>query len=399
MQLTFSPAEQAFREEVRAFLAARLPDDIRRKVTGNFPLTKADIVRWTKILAEQGWSTPNWPVEHGGTGWTPMQSYIFTEEAALAGAPEPIAFGVRMVAPVLLAFGTEAQKARHLPRIRSGDDWWCQGYSEPGAGSDLAGLSTSAKLDGDAFIVTGQKIWTTYAQHADMMFCLVRTDPAARKQQGISFLLVDMTSPGITVRPIITLDGKHEVNEVFLDEVRVPADNLVGELHRGWDCAKYLLRHERFSTGMIGQIRRNLQFLIDTLKTRPAPGGGPLSEDLSFCERIARIRIEVDALEYTLLRALSEADKGGDVGTKASLFKIRSCQLAQQVSELHLDALGADALAFPHEALVPDWRSGGALPGYAPAQVASYLNLRKLSIYGGSEEIQRNILAKAELEL
>ncbi len=398
MRLTFSPEEAAFREAVRAFLSEHLPDDIRRKVLRNLPLDKADIVRWTKILAGQGWSAPNWPVEHGGTGWTPVQSYIFTEEAALTGAPEPIAFGVRMVAPVLLAFGTDAQKASYLPRIRSGDDWWCQGYSEPGAGSDLAGLSTSARLEGDEFVVTGQKIWTTYAQHADMMFCLVRSDPDARKQRGISFLLIDMKSPGITVRPIITLDGKHEVNEVFLDAVRVPASNLVGELNRGWDCAKYLLRHERFSTGMIGQIRRNLRFLVETLASRPGPGG-PLSEDLSFCERIAQVTIEVDALEYTLLRALSEADRGGDVGTKASLFKIRSCQLAQKVSELHLDALGTDALPYPAGARRAGWSSGGLLPDYAPAQVANYLNLRKLTIYGGSEEVQKNILSKAELNL
>ncbi len=398
MQLTYSAAEQAFREEVRAFIRATLPEDIRRKALQNRPLGKSEIVRWTKRLAEQGWSAPNWPVEHGGTGWTPVQSYIFTEEAALAGAPEPIAFGVRMVAPVLLAFGTDEQKARYLPRILSGDDWWCQGYSEPGAGSDLASLSTSATRDGDEFVVNGQKIWTTYAQHADMMFCLVRTDPQARKQRGISFLLMDMKSPGITVRPIITLDGKHEVNEVFLDSVRVPASNLVGGLHQGWDCAKYLLRHERFSTGMIGYIRRNLKLLIDSAASRPGPSG-PLSEDISFCEKVARIGIEVDALEYTLLRALSEADSGGDVGTKASLFKIRSCQLAQQVSELHLDALGVDALAYPAEARQIGWTSGGLLPDDAPPQVANYLNLRKLTIYGGSEEVQKNILAKAELNL
>ncbi|SCU76700.1 Acyl-CoA dehydrogenase, middle domain protein [Cupriavidus necator] len=398
MQLSYSAAEQAFREEVRAFLRTDLPDDIRKKVLTNRPLAKDDIVRWTRILHARGWGAPNWPAEHGGTGWTPVQSYIFTDEAALAGAPEPIAFGVRMVAPVLLAYGTDEQKDRYLPRILSGDDWWCQGYSEPGAGSDLASLTTSAVRDGDVFVVSGQKIWTTYAQHADMMFCLVRTDPEARKQRGISFLLIDMRSPGITVRPIITLDGKHEVNEVFLDGVRVPASNLVGELHRGWDCAKYLLRHERFSTGMIGQIQRNLAQLVEFAAARPGPGG-PLGEDLSFCERIARIGIEVDALEYTLLRALSEADGGGDVGTMASLFKIRSCQLLQQVSELRMDALGSDALAYPSEAREPEWRSGSVLPDDAPAQVANYLNLRKLTIYGGSEEVQKNILAKTELHL
>ncbi|MFJ1256293.1 acyl-CoA dehydrogenase family protein [Cupriavidus sp. CuC1] len=398
MELTYSKQDRAYRAEVQAFLRANLPDDIRRKVVENRPLTKDDIVRWTKILAAQGWSTPNWPVEYGGTGWTPVQSYIFAEACALAGAPEPIAFGVRMVAPVLLAFGTAEQKARYLPRIRSGDDWWCQGYSEPGAGSDLASLSTSARLDGDTFVVNGQKIWTTYAQHADMMFCLVRTDSDAKKQQGISFLLIDMRSPGITVRPIITLDGKHEVNEVFFDGVRVPASNLVGELHRGWDCAKYLLRHERFSTGMIGQIRRNLRRLVECASTRTGPDG-LLGDDLSFCERVARITIEVDALEYTLLRALSEADAGGDVGTKASLYRIRSCQLAQQVSELYLDVLGFDALPYPRGARELDWSGGGWLPDDAPAQTANYLNLRKLTIYGGSEEIQKNILAKLELNL
>ncbi|WP_432261991.1 acyl-CoA dehydrogenase family protein [Cupriavidus sp. TMH.W2] len=398
MQLTFSAADEQFRDEVRIFLRNNLPKDIQQKVMENRPLGKEDIVRWTKILADRGWSAPNWPVEHGGTGWNPVQSYIFTEECALAGAPEPIAFGVRMVAPVLIAFGSDEQKQRYLPRIRSGDDWWCQGYSEPGAGSDLASLSTAARLDGNAFIVKGQKIWTTYAQHADMMFCLVRTDPEAKKQRGISFLLIDMKSPGITVRPIITLDGKHEVNEVFFDDVRVPAENLVGGLHQGWDCAKYLLRHERFSTSMIGHIRRNLRLLLETVKSRQGTSG-PLSEDLTFCERVARISIEVDALEYTLLRAISDADRGGDVGTKASLFKIRSCQLAQQVSELHLDALGTDALAYPPEGKNLGWQSGGLLPDEAPAQVANYLNLRKLTIYGGSEEIQKNILAKAELEL
>jgi alkylation response protein AidB-like acyl-CoA dehydrogenase len=396
--LNFSEQELAFREEVRAFLKEKLPRDLRTKVIEHRRLSKEDHVRWHKSLAAQGWAAPHWPVEHGGTGWTSVQTYIFQNECALAGAPDLMPFGVRMVAPVIIEFGNDQQKKKYLPRIMNCDDWWCQGYSEPGSGSDLASLRTRAEVVGDQFVVNGQKTWTTYGQYADMMFCLVRTDPQAKKQEGISFILIDMKTPGITVRPIITLDGEHEVNEVFFDDVRVPVENLVGELHKGWEYAKFLLRHERFIMTAPARCARELD-RVKLVARDQRIEGGTLAADPAFAERVAALEVETRILEYTLLRAIAEAQHGLDVGAKASLIKIRYTELAQHISELMVEVIGPHALPFRPEALEADWVNDVFAPDYAAPLTPYYFNMRKMTILGGSNEIQRNILAKSVLGL
>ncbi|WP_255953547.1 acyl-CoA dehydrogenase family protein [Streptomyces odontomachi] len=393
---------EAFRAEVRDFLAARLPEQLRAKVLGHLPLDRADILRWHAILHEHGWLAPNWPVEHGGTGWSVEQQYAFDEECCIAGAPETLPFGLRMVAPVLMAFGTEQQKARHLPRILGGQDWWCQGYSEPGSGSDLASLRTRAEPtdDGEAFVVNGQKTWTTYAQYANRMFCLVRTDPgAARPQAGISFLLIDMASPGITVRPIRTIDGGQEINEVFLDNVRVPRDNLVGKLNGGWDCAKLLLRHERMHAARIGRSKRELAFL-KRIAGRRSAGGRPLAEDPEFARRIALLEIDLLALEQANLRLVETMQRGEGHGAEASILKYLGTTLTLKIVECAVEMAGI------HTIPVRDARSrqdgdmaAAAGPAWADPLAAFHLNLRKIAIYGGSSEIQKNIIAKTALGL
>ena len=295
MDFDYTEEERAFRDEVRAFLAEQLPEDLRDKVERKLRLTREDYVRWHRILHCKGWVAPNWPVEYGGPGWTPVQRHIFEEECAYAGTPGIMPFGINMVAPVIMAFGSPAQKAYYLPRILSCEDWWCQGYSEPGAGSDLASLKTTAVREGDYYIVNGQKTWTTLAQHADMIFCLVRTDPGVRKQESISFLLIDMHAPGVTVRPIIMLDEDHEVNEVFFDNVRVPVANLVGQENRGWTYAKYLLGHERTGIAAVGRSKRELDF-VKRLAAREPKHGRPLIEDPLFAAKVASVEIELMAL-------------------------------------------------------------------------------------------------------
>ena len=391
MNLDYTSDELAFRDSVRAFLAAALPPDLQRKVLGHLRLRKDDYVRWHRILAAQGWSVPGWPVEYGGPGWTPLQRHIFDEECARAGTPPVLPFGVNMVAPVIMAFGTPEQKARYLPRIAACDDWWCQGYSEPGAGSDLAALKTSAVREGEHYLVNGQKTWTTLAQHADMIFCLVRTDTGVRKQEGISFLLVDMHSPGITVRPIVMLDEEPEVNEVFFDNVRVPAANLVGEENRGWTYAKYLLGHERTGIAAVGRSKRELGFLKSYAARR-----GLLDEPL-FAAKLAALEIELMALDMTVLRVLGQQHKAP--GPEASLLKVRGTELQQALAELMVEAAGPVALAFDPAYLdgAREHSAGGdddaaPLAGY-------YFNSRKTSIYGGSNEIQRNIIAQMILGL
>jgi alkylation response protein AidB-like acyl-CoA dehydrogenase len=396
MDLSYTDADRAFRDTVRAFLAAHLPADLQKKVRHHLRLTRRDYVRWHQIVARQGWAAPAWPVEHGGAGWTPTQRHIWEEECGRAGTPPILPFGVNMVAPVLMAFGSAAQKAHYLPRILRCDDWWCQGYSEPGAGSDLAALTTRAVRVGDVYIVNGQKTWTTLAQHADMMFCLVRTDATARKQEGISFLLIDMTSPGVTVRPIITLDEEHEVNEVFLENVRVPAHNLVGQENQGWTYAKYLLGHERTGIAGVGRAKRELAFL-KKLATEHTRHGKPLLQDPLFGIKVAAVEIELMALETTVLREITRDDHAP--GPQASLLKIRGTEIQQQLTELMVDVLGPDALPFD-----PDYLDGHvehAVTGDdagAPL-AANYLNMRKTTIYGGSNEIQKNIIARMILGL
>lgn len=393
MNLNFSPEEEALRLEVRRFVQEKLPDNLQAKVRGHLPLTRDEYLQWHRILAARGWLAPAWPIEHGGCGWSPAQIHIFEEEMDLAGAPRVAAFGPKLLAPMLIAFGTPEQKAYYLPRILSGEDWWCQGYSEPGAGSDLAGLKTRAEVREDGFVVNGQKTWTTLAQHANRIFCLVRTDSSATKQKGISFLLMDMDSPGIEVRPIITLDGEHEVNEVFFDNVFVPRQNLVGALNEGWTCAKYLLGHERLHIGQIGRSKRELALLKRIVQ---AQGAAPHTARLH--ERIAEVEIDLLALEYTNLRLLSEAQAGGEIGTRPSVLKIKGSELAQAISELLVAALGPRALSFV------DTKADASTPlanelQEAAAIVRQYLNWRKISIFGGSNEIQKNILSKTVLGL
>ena len=343
MDLHYSAEEQAFRHEVRDWIRTHLPEDIRDKVVHYRGLTKDDYLRWHRILAAKGWSVPHWPVDWGGTGWNITQRYIYDEEFGLAGAPALPSFGPSMCASVLLRFGTPEQKQRFLPRIREGDDFWVQGYSEPGAGSDLAALKTRAERRGDVYVVNGQKIWTTLGHYGDWIFCLVRTDPSAEKrQEGISFLLIDMKTPGITVRPLILMDGGHEVNEVFFDDVRVPVENLVHEENKGWTVAKYLLGHERMGSGNVGASKRELAALR-ALAARELRNGRPLIEDPRFRDRLTRVEVELRALEITSMRFLDRMRRSGQPpGADVSLLKIRGTEIQQAISELYVMAAGPD---------------------------------------------------------
>jgi len=391
MDLNFTPEEEAFRAEVREFVAKAMPPDIRETVEAGERVSREHTLRWQKILHERGWGAPSWPREWGGPGWDPVKQHIFDEECALAGAPRQLPFGLRMVGPVLMRFGSEWQKQRFLPRIPSAEDWWCQGYSEPGAGSDLASLATRAIRKGDRYVVTGQKTWTTLAQHANWMFCLARTDPEAKKQEGISFLLIDMKSRGVTVRPIYLLDGSDEVNEVFLDDVEVPVELRVGEENQGWTIAKYLLEHERTNIANIGINKRELA-RAKRLAHELRRNGRPLADDPQFAARLAEVEIDLMALEITNLRVLAEARARGAPGPMASMLKIKGSEIYQRIAELILEAHGTAAL--------PARADAGAHGGWALAPAAAfYLNLRKVTIYGGSNEIQRGIIAKHVLQL
>ncbi|MDH3919736.1 MAG: acyl-CoA dehydrogenase family protein [Rhodospirillales bacterium] len=396
MELKLSEADAAFRHEVGAFVESKLPPEIRRKVELGLRLGKADYVTWQKILYEKGWSAPAWPKELGGTGWSPVQRYIFEEELALGATPPIIAFGLQMVGPVLIAFGSQAQKEHYLPRILASEDWWCQGYSEPGAGSDLAALKTRALRDGGNYIVNGAKTWTTYAQHADMMFCLVRTAETGKKQEGISFLLIDMKSPGVTVRPITTIDGGQEINEVFLDDVRVPAENLVGEEGKGWTIAKFLLGHERTGIAAVGRSKKQLR-RVREIAARELSEGRPLIEQDRFREKIAEVEVDLLALESVVLRVLSDEAAGRAPGPQASLLKIKGTEVQQAITELLFEAVGNYAHPYVAEALEAGWNEAPIGPDYAATIAPHYFNWRKASIYGGTNEIQKNIIAKMVL--
>jgi alkylation response protein AidB-like acyl-CoA dehydrogenase len=376
MDLNYSAEELAFRDEVRSWLRANLPQDLREKVENYAHLSKDDLLRWHRILAKQGWVAPAWPKEWGGTGWNVVQRYILDEELGFAGAPPIIPFGVTMCAAVLLRFGSEAQKKRFLPRIYNGDDFWCQGYSEPGSGSDLASLKTKALRQGDRYVVNGQKTWTTLAHYADWIFCLVRTDPAAEKrQEGISFLLMDMKTAGITVRPLMLMDGAHEVNEVFFDDVKVPVENLVHEEGKGWSVAKYLLGHERMNTGRVGESRRQLARLKEY--------AAPMMRDQRWRDRLSRVEVELTALEITNLRFLDRMRRTGQPpGADVSMLKIKGTEIQQGLTELMMDATDPAASDALSEAIRK-----------------RYLSMRKTTIYAGSNEIQRNIIAKVTLGL
>jgi hypothetical protein len=392
MDLNYSAEETAFRDQVRGWLSENLPTELRDKVVNYREMNKEDLLRWHKILAKKGWVAPEWPREWGGTDWTVVERYIFEEEMGYAGAPPLIPFGLRMCAPVLLRFGTDAQKNRYLPRIYQGEDFWCQGYSEPGSGSDLASLKTRAVRQGDHYVVTGQKIWTTQAHFADWIFCLVRTDAtSAKRQEGISFLLIDMRTPGITVRPIILMDGGHDVNEVFFDEVKVPVENLVHEEGKGWTVAKFLLGHERMGTGRIGNSKRELNTLKE-VAARQLKDGKPLMEDTRFRDRLTRVEVELMALEITNLRFLDQLRGGRPPGAEVSMLKIKGTEIQQAISELMMQAAGPFAQAFrPVDNMDFDH--------FTARLAARYCNMRKTSIYAGSNEIQRNIIAKATLGL
>ncbi|HTH59066.1 MAG TPA: acyl-CoA dehydrogenase family protein [Paraburkholderia sp.] len=398
MNLNFTAEEEAFREDVLRFLRERLPARIAAKVLSAKRVTRDDMTEWHRILNERGWLASHWPQEYGGTGWTAVQKYLFENECAIAGAPRIVPFGLNMLGPVLIRYGTDAQKRHWLPRILDGSDWWCQGYSEPGAGSDLASLRTSAVRHGDHYVVNGQKTWTTLGHYANMMFCLVRTATDVRKQEGISFLLIDMNTPGIEVRPIVTLDGEHEVNEVFFTDVRVPVENLVGEENKGWTCAKYLLTYERTNIAGVG-------FSIAALArlTRVAQAvernGRPLIDDPQFAARLARVEIDLDNMKTTNLRVIAAVAGGGVPGAESSMLKIRGTEIRQEISSLMRRAMGPYAQPFIDEALDADYDGAPVGPDDAASAAAQYFNNRKLSIYGGSNEIQKNIVAKTMLGL
>jgi len=379
MDLKFSAEELAFREEVRAFIEANVPAETRRKVLEGLEVSREDTVGWQRILHRRGWGGPNWPKEFGGTGWDPVRQHLFEEESAAAGTPRLLPFGLKMVGPVIMRFGNAAQQKRFLPPILSGEHWWAQGYSEPGSGSDLASLKTRAERKGDRYLVNGQKTWITLAQHADWIFCLVRTDPAAKKQAGISFLLIDMKSRGVTVRPIRLLDGSHEVNEVWFEDVEVPVENRVGEENGGWTYAKFLLQHERNNIAGVSGSKREL-LRVKKIASEERKDGRPLLSDPAFAARIAEVEVELMALEITNLRVLAAEAERRAPGPEASLLKIKGSEIQQAISELLMHAKGPDGI-----------RQG------VPA--ATYLNLRKTSIYSGSNEIQRNIIAQAILGL
>lgn len=394
MDINFSAEDVAFRDEVREFFDKEYDSEVSKRQADNHSSDyKSSIVAWQKKLHAKGWIAPDWPVEYGGTGWSSTQKYIYETERGLAGIPDVIPFGLKMVAPVIYTFGTEEQKARFLPRILSSDDWWCQGYSEPGAGSDLAALTTSAEYAGDNYIVNGRKIWTTLAQFADWIFCLVRTSKGVRRQEGISFLLIDMKSPGITVKPIIAIDGQHSLNEVLFENVLVPTENLIGEQDKGWTYAKALLAHERTGMAEVADSKR----MLDQLKLRAVAevnGGNPMIEDPVFQMRLSDIEMELMALEYTELRVFASMASGGMPGPESSLLKIKGTEISQSIHELQLQ------LASYY---------GGALQGELSSEVlghnfatearGKYMYGRAATIYGGSNEVQRNVIAKAVLGL
>ena len=399
MNIDMSAEELAFQAEVSDFLEAEFPADIRNKTNNGIELEKEDFVRWQKVLANKGWAATNWPVEYGGTGWTSTQKYIFGNECAKVGAPGVMAFGIKMVAPVIYTYGNEEQKKRFLPDILASNVWWCQGYSEPNAGSDLASLRTTGVRDGDEYVVNGTKTWTTLGQHADWIFCLVRTGgPEEKNQAAISFLLIDMKTPGITLSPIYLLDGSHEVNEVHFDNVRVPVENLIGDEGKGWTYAKVLLTHERTNIAGVANSKMRLEGI--KAKAAATSDGGPmLSENPTWRQKVANIEIELLALEYTELRTLAAVSTGKAPGPESSILKIKGTEIQQAIDELNVEMAGYYGLPFVREQFVADYDDEMIGPGQAANSAPKYFNNRKATIYGGSNEIQTNIICKAVLGL
>ena len=391
MDLNFTADELAFRAEIRQWVAEHLPQDISAKVHDALRLSKDDMQRWAKILGARGWLGWAWPKQFGGPGWSAVQRHLFEEECALAGAPRIVPFGPVMVAPVIMAFGTQEQQQRHLPGIMSGEVWWSQGYSEPGSGSDLASVKTRAERQGDKYIVNGQKTWTTLGQYGDWIFCLVRTSSEGKPQTGISFLLIDMKSPGVTVRPVIMLDGGHEVNEVFFDDVEVPIDNLIGEENKGWTYAKYLLAHERSNIADVNRAKRELERL-----KRIAKAEG-MVDDQRFRDQVALLEVDIVALEMMVLRVLSADRSGKQTLDVAGLLKIRGSEIQQRYTELMMLAGGPFSLPFIHEAMAAGWQGEYIGAAHCAPLASHYFNTRKTTIYGGSSEVQRNIVAQTML--
>ena len=393
-----SPKAQELGARVREFMRTKVPAEYIERTRNGLGLSKQEQVHWHNLLDAEGWLVNHWPVEWGGPGWSPMERYVFDYETAVGYAPRILPFGVSMLAPVILRYGSQAQKKHWLPRIRNGADWWCQGYSEPGAGSDLASLKTSAVRDGDHYVVNGQKTWTTFGQHANMMFCLVRTDRQAKAQSGISFLLIDMNQPGVEVRPIRTLDGDKEVNEVFLTDVKVPLENLVGEENKGWTYAKYLLTYERTGIAGVGFSMAALEKL-KVIASRVQRNGKPLSQDPQFATRMAQVEIDLNNMATTNLRVIASVQGGGVPGAESSMLKIRGTVIRQELLSLIRRAMGPYALPYIEEAQFAEYQEAPVGPPEAATAAAAYFNYRKLSIFGGSNEIQRNIISKMILGL
>ena len=391
MDIAFSQEDLAFRDEVRAFFTEHFTDEIQQDMRGKD--LKKGLVVWQKKLHARGWIAPNWPAEYGGTGWTATQKYIFETERSLAGIPATIPFGLSMVGPVIYQFGTPEQKEKFLPRVLASDDWWCQGYSEPGSGSDLASLKTKAELDGDHYVINGAKIWTTYAQYADWIFVLVRTSNEGKRQEGITFILVDMTTPGIKINPIISIDNHHSLNEVEFNDVRVPVANVVGDVDKGWGVAKALLAHERTSIAGVADVKRSLRLIKDAA-AKEINGGKPLSQDAGFQQRLADIEIELMALEFTDLRTLATMAAGGFPGPESSLLKIKGTELQQATQELRMELAayyqGVLATEIDPEVLGHEFGSDAR---------RQFMYGRAATIYGGSNEVQKNIIAKFVLGL
>ncbi|GAB2884182.1 acyl-CoA dehydrogenase family protein [Microbulbifer echini] len=399
MNMDFSPEELVFQQDVRQFLREKLPPDIRESTLKEIPLAKENFVRWQKILYEKGWAAVNWPVEYGGTGWTSTQKYIWANECANFGAPDVIPFGLNMVAPVIFTYGSEEQKKRFLPDILQSNVWWCQGYSEPNAGSDLASLKTTAVRDGDAYLVNGTKTWTTLAHYADWIFCLVRTgEPEVKNQAAISFLLIDMKCPGITVSPITTLGEYHEVNEVHFDNVRVPVANRIGEEGQGWTYAKVLLTHERTGIARVAIAKKRLQNLKSVAK-ETGDSGTNLLDNTVFAQKVAEVEIELLALEFTELRTLAAISTGNAPGAESSILKIKGTEVAQRLDELYVEIAGYYGMPFVKDQFKSDFDGEMVGPGLITSSTPRYINNRKASIYGGSNEIQKNIISKWVLGL
>ena len=393
MDITFSAEELAFRDQVRAFLSENWTEDLASRINSRDGDYKAAQIEWQDKLNDKGWLAPGWPVEHGGVDWSVTENFIFETERSLAGIPDVVPFGLKMVAPVIYDFGNDAQKKHFLPRILKSEDWWCQGYSEPGAGSDLAALKTKAELDGDDYIVTGAKIWTTYAQYSDWIFCLVRTDSSGKRQDGITFLLIDMSSPGVSVNKISSIDDHHSLNEVVFDNVRVPTANRIGEEGKGWTYAKALLAHERTSIAAVADSKRKLRELRELL-AQEVSGGRPLSEDTQFQNRLSNTEIELMALEYTELRVLASTADGKGPGVESSLLKIKGTEISQAIHELQLQLAANYGGALPS-----DLSSDELGHDFAAEARGKYMYGRAATIYGGSNEVQRNVIAKAVLGL